>query len=45
MSSLFIAFGIQLAWTFVSMYLLTINMRILGLLYLTKKDKLGWFSH
>jgi hypothetical protein len=36
--------GIKAIWKFVSVYLLTVNMRILGLLYLTKKDKLGWFS-
>jgi len=45
MSTLFIAFGIRAVWSFVSVYLLTVNMRILGLLYLTKKDKLAWFSH
>lgn len=45
MSMLFISFGIRAIWSFVSVYLLTVNMRILGLLYLTKKDKLGWFSH
>jgi len=27
-----------------SVYLLTVNMRILGLLYVTKKQKLGWFN-
>ncbi len=32
-------------WSFFSVYLLTINMRILGLLYVTNKHKLGWFSH
>jgi hypothetical protein len=29
---------------FISLYLMTAGMRILGLLYLTEKDKLGWFS-
>jgi hypothetical protein len=29
---------------FASLYLLTAEMRILGLLYWTKKDDLGWFS-
>lgn len=32
-------------WAFVSLYLLTVMMRILGLLYLTRKHKLAWFSH
>ena len=32
-------------WTLVEVYLLAVNMRILGLLYLTKKHKLGWFDH
>ncbi|HXP62402.1 MAG TPA: FHA domain-containing protein [Dongiaceae bacterium] len=29
---------------FVSLYLLTVEMRILGLLYLANKDRLGWFD-
>jgi hypothetical protein len=45
MSTLFLTFGIRAFWSFCSVYLLTVNMRILGLLYLTKKHKLGWFSH
>jgi len=45
MSVLFMTFGIRALWSFMSVYLLTVGMRILGLLYLTKKDKLGWFSH
>ena len=31
-------------WSLVSLYLLTVGMRILGLLYLTKKEKLGWLD-
>lgn len=30
---------------FISLYLLTVEMRILGLLYWTRKDELGWFDH
>jgi hypothetical protein len=41
-SVLLMAIGFRLVWSFVSVYLLTINMRILGLLYLTRKDDLGW---
>jgi hypothetical protein len=38
-------FGVVAAraiWSFISLYLLTVAIRILGLLYLTQKDKLGW---
>jgi len=41
-SMLLMAIGFRLVWSFVSVYLLTVNMRILGLLYLTKKEDLGW---
>jgi hypothetical protein len=37
-----IAIGIRIIWSFISVYLLTVNMRIMGLLYLTQKEKLGW---
>ncbi|HKI68916.1 MAG TPA: hypothetical protein VKA67_04965, partial [Verrucomicrobiae bacterium] len=30
-------------FSFISLYLLTVEMRILGLLYWTKKAELGWF--
>jgi hypothetical protein len=43
MSVLFISFGVRACWSFISVYLLTINMRILGLLYATNKEKLAWF--
>lgn len=45
MSVLFMTFGIRVFWSFASVYLLTVGMRILGLLYITKKEKFGWFSH
>ncbi len=45
MSVLFMALGGQAVWAFVSVYLLTVSMRILGLLYLAKKDRFGWFTH
>jgi hypothetical protein len=41
-SVLLMAIAFRLVWSFISVYLLTINMRILGLLYLTKKEDLGW---
>ncbi|MGH7952209.1 MAG: FHA domain-containing protein [Limisphaerales bacterium] len=31
--------------SFLGLYLLAVEMRILGLLYWTKKDELGWFKH
>ncbi len=37
-------FAAQAFWSLVSLYLLTVGMRILGLLYVTKKDKLGWYD-
>ena len=45
MSVVFMALGGQAFWAFISVYLLTVSMRILGLLYLAKKDRSGWFSH
>jgi hypothetical protein len=45
MSVLFLAIGVQAAWAFGSIYLLTVSMRILGLLYISKKERFGWFSH
>jgi hypothetical protein len=37
-------FGLKFLWSLVSLYLLTVNTRILGLLYLCKKDKLAWLG-
>jgi hypothetical protein len=42
MSVMFIAIGFRMIWSFISVYLLTVNMRILGLLYAAQKEKLGW---
>ena len=41
-SVMFMAFGVRMIWSFISVYLMTVNMRILGLLYVTQKDKLAW---
>lgn len=43
MSVMFMAFGLKICWNFLSVYLLTVSMRILGVLYVAEKDKLGWF--
>jgi len=45
MPKLLLTFGVRAFWSFAQLYLLTVNVRILALLYVTKKDKLGWFSH
>ena len=45
MSTLFLTFGIRAAWSLINVYLLTVSMRILGLLYVTNKQKFGWFEH
>ncbi len=37
-----LALGLRAVWAFVSFYLLTVSIRILGLLYNSTKDKLGW---
>jgi hypothetical protein len=45
MAKLFETLGLNAFWSFFVVYLLTVNMRTLGILYVTKKDKFGWFSH
>jgi len=45
MSVMFMTFGLRAVLSLVNVYLLTVSMRILGLLYVTNKHKLGWFSH
>lgn len=45
MSTLFLTFAVRAVWCLVSVYLLTVSMRILGLLYVTNKQKFGWFDH
>jgi len=45
MPKLFGFLGSWAFWNFVQVYLLAVTMRILGLLYLSKKQKLGWFAH
>ena len=43
MSVMFMSFGIQIVWSLLSIYLLTVSIRILGILYVTNKAKIGWF--
>jgi len=44
MSTFFVNAGIKSALGLVSVYLLCVTMRILGLFYNASKDKLGWFN-
>jgi hypothetical protein len=37
-------FAGQAFWSLASLYLLTVGIRILGLLYVAKKDQLGWLN-
>jgi len=43
LAKLLAMFVAQAFWGLASLYLLTVGMRILGLLYVTRKDKLGWY--
>jgi len=45
MPKLFAYLGVEGFWKLAEVFLLAVNMRILGLLYLTKKHRLGWFDH
>ena len=45
MSVFFMAIGLKAILGLISVYLLTVTMRILGLFYNASKDKLGWFNH
>jgi hypothetical protein len=45
MKMFFAAMALQAALALVNMYLLCVTMRVLGLLYNTRKQKFGWFSH
>jgi hypothetical protein len=45
MSVMFLTFGLRAIWGLGKVYLLTVSMRTLGLLYVTNKQKFGWFDH
>ncbi len=36
---------LNMVWAFISFYLLTVGIRILGLLYVNRKETLGWLNH
>ena len=42
MTEMFLLFGFRAIWAFISVYLLTVTTRILGVLYVSKRDQLGW---
>jgi hypothetical protein len=44
LSRLIVMLALQAFWGLVSFYLLTVGIRILGLLYVTRKRTLGWLS-
>ncbi len=44
-STFFAAVGIQAVWALISVYLLSVTMRILGLFYNASKQQLGWFNY
>ena len=44
-SQLLLMLGLNAIWAFISFYLLTVGIRILGLLYVTRKGTLGWLNH
>ncbi len=45
MSTFFVNAGIKAALGLISVYLLCVTMRLLGLFYNATKQKLGWFGH
>ena len=44
MGELFAMIGAMAFWGFIGFYLLIVTVHILGLLYVSKKDKLGWLD-
>lgn len=44
-STVLFIFAGRAFWSLCSIYLLTVTMRILGLLYVAKKRQFGWFRH
>lgn len=45
MGALFGMLGAQVLWAFISLYLLIVATHLLGLLYVTRRQKLGWLEH
>lgn len=45
MSTLFLSFGLRAGWGLARVYLLVVGMRVMGLLYVSNKEKFAWFDH
>jgi uncharacterized membrane protein len=45
MGKLVLILLMRLLWAFVPIYLLTVGTRVLGLLYVSKREELGWMRH
>ena len=45
MSVMFMSLGFQALWSFITIYILAVSMRILAMLYVSKKERFGWFTH
>ena len=45
MSQLFLMIGVRLVWAFFNFYLIIVAIRILGTIFVTRKERLGWFQH
>jgi hypothetical protein len=43
MTQFFLALGVKVAWSLLSVYLLIVTVRILGLFYNANKEELAWF--
>jgi hypothetical protein len=41
-TKMLLLFALRAVWAFFGVYLLTVMIRILGLLYMTKRERLGW---
>jgi len=44
MSQLLLFIGLRLVWAFLNFYLIVVAIRILGTIFVTRKEQLGWFS-
>jgi hypothetical protein len=44
MSQLLLFIGMRLVWAFLNFYLIVVAIRILGTIFVTRKEQLGWFS-
>ena len=45
MPQLVLMIGVRLVWAFFNFYLIIVAIRILGMIFVTRKDRLGWFQN